>query len=189
MLFAPVIENMEIYASNRTINWTAPWYCHVPNLISLTRLITAIPAAVFLHFGFNTAFVLLMLFQMFGDKADGMLARRWRAETLIGRKFDTTADLLFFGSVGSIIFLNPAWLPLGLLFLPGVLLGAFVVMSGMAHNAEYSFPRRPIDHVSFVLYAALASLVYLPFWITSIITVIGASLIFISSILLAVRRT
>ena len=179
---------MELSANERAINWAAPWHCHVPNLISLTRLMTALPAAAFLYFRFDAMFILLMLFQMLGDKADGMLARRWGAETRIGRKLDTTADLLFFVSVGFVIFLNPKWNWIGLLYLPGIIIGAYVVLRGMVRGAEYSFPRRPIDHVSFVLYAALASLLYFPIWVTFLIASIGALLISVSSVLL-LRRT
>jgi len=178
---------MELSVNERAINWGAPWYCHVPNLISLARLVSAIPAALFLYFRFDAMFILLMLFQMFGDKADGMLARGWGAETRVGRKLDTTADLLFFASVGFVVLLNPAWNRIGLLYLPGIIFGIYVVFRGMVRGAEYSFPRRPIDHVSFVLYAALASLLYLPLWTTVAIASVGALLIFVSSILLLRR--
>jgi phosphatidylglycerophosphate synthase len=175
---------MGTLATERAINWANPWYCHVPNIISLTRLVSAIPAALFLYFRFDTLFLLLMLFQMFGDKADGMLARGLGAETRVGRKLDTTADLLFFGSVGLVIYLNPEWNWLGLLYLPGIAIGAYVVLRGMLRTTEYSFPRRPIDHVSFILYAALASLLYLPLWVTVVIASVGALFIFLSSVLL-----
>src|SRR3989344_2897243 len=169
---------MEVSANERAINWAAPWYCHVPNLISLARFIAALPAAAFLYFRFDTMFILLMLFQMIGDKADGMLARELGAETRVGRKLDTTADLLFF---------NPAWNLIGFLYLPGMIVGVYVVLRGMVRTTEYSFPRRPIDHISFVLYAALASLLYLPLWATLSIASVGALLIFVSSILLLRR--
>ncbi|HCM44060.1 TPA: hypothetical protein DIS55_03895 [Candidatus Kaiserbacteria bacterium] len=178
---------MEVSANERAINWAAPWYCHVPNLISLARFIAALPAAAFLYFRFDTMFILLMLFQMIGDKADGMLARELGAETRVGRKLDTTADLLFFGGVGFVIFLNPAWNWIGFLYLPGMIVGVYVVLRGMVRTTEYSFPRRPIDHISFVLYAALASLLYLPLWATLSIASVGALLIFVSSILLLRR--
>lgn len=182
------MQCMELSANERAINWAAPWRCHVPNLISLVRLVAALPAAVSLYFRFDASFLLFILFQMFGEKADGMLARKWSAETHVGRRLDTTADLLFFGSVGFVIFLNPVWIWLGLLYLPGILLGTYVVLRGMVRATEYSFPRRPIDHVSFVLYAALASLLYFPFWMTFVIAIVGALLIFASSILLLQRR-
>lgn len=178
------MPRMELSATERAINWTNPWYCHVPNLISLTRLVVAIPAAAFLYFRLDAFFILLMLFQMFGDKVDGMLARRWGAETRVGRKLDTIADILFFGSVGFVILINPEWSWLGFLYLPGTIMGAYAVFRGMIRAGEYSFPRRPVDHVSFILYAALASLLYLPLWATFMIASVGALLIFISSILL-----
>src|SRR3989338_4350564 len=99
---------MEVSANERAINWAAPWYCHVPNLISLARFIAALPAAAFLYFRFDTMFILLMLFQMIGDKADGMLARELGAETRVGKNRDATAAFFFCGGVGFVFFPIPA---------------------------------------------------------------------------------
>ncbi|MBI2670162.1 MAG: CDP-alcohol phosphatidyltransferase family protein [Candidatus Yanofskybacteria bacterium] len=157
---------------------------YIPNAISSARLISAIPAAIYFWLGANNLFLGFIIFQAVGDRLDGYLARRWNGASPKGKMLDTVADLTFFIGVYFVMFLKPGSISFALLYLPGVIWGTVVLTKRMIVEKKLFFPRRPIDHVSYILYFVLVSLLYWPFAVTFTLAVAGAVLILISSYML-----
>lgn len=69
---------------------------HIPNLVTLARALLAVPYFVVLAFPGSPramkAAVALFIVSMAGDVLDGWLARRWNAESVLGRVMDPFID-------------------------------------------------------------------------------------------------
>ena len=69
---------------------------HVPNIVTFARAGVAVPYFVVLAFPESApamrAAIALFLFSMMGDVVDGWLARRWNAESVLGRVMDPFID-------------------------------------------------------------------------------------------------
>lgn len=141
----------------------------------------AVPAAAYFWIGASGLFLGFIIFQAVGDRLDGYLARHWRVESVKGKMLDTVADLAFFIGVYFVMFLKSEYIIFALLYLPGVIWGAVMLMKRMIIEKKIIFPRRPIDHVSYALYLVLISLMYWPFALTFMLAAIGAFLILIST--------
>ena len=79
---------------------------HIPNLITLARAAVGMPYFVVLAFPESqeamAVAAALFLVSMAGDIADGWLARRWGAESVLGRVMDPFIDKVII--VGSLIY-------------------------------------------------------------------------------------
>jgi cardiolipin synthase len=67
----------------------------LPNALSLLRLAVALPIAVLILAGSQPAFVValaIFVVAALTDLADGALARRWHAQTVLGSHLDPLAD-------------------------------------------------------------------------------------------------
>ena len=157
---------------------------YIPSAISLARLVLAVPAAIYFWIGASGLFLGFIIFQAVGDRLDGYLARRWHVESVKGKMLDTVADLAFFMGIYFVMFLKPEYIMFALLYLLGVILGVAALVKRMIVDKKIIFPRRPIDHISYVLYLVLVSLLYLPFTVTFTLASTGALLVLISSYML-----
>lgn len=82
------------------------WRRHIPNLITLARAAVGVPYFVVLAFPESqeamAVAAILFLVSMLGDIADGWLARRWGAESALGRVMDPFIDKVIV--VGSLVY-------------------------------------------------------------------------------------
>lgn len=135
-------------------------FWNVPNLITSSRIISAIISSILLYLGIWLTFTyFLKLFEAVSDLADGWVARRFNCETKFGAKFDPVADkivvstsaaFIILVSLGFLAYLNKPYPKInvdnliiliyldGLLFLMGVLASQFglQVKSNVAGKAK-----------------------------------------------------
>ena len=69
-------------------------FSHLPNILSVIRLLLVLPVGLFLVEGRFEAALALFLFAALSDLVDGWLARRFAWESSLGRVLDPTADKL-----------------------------------------------------------------------------------------------
>jgi CDP-diacylglycerol--glycerol-3-phosphate 3-phosphatidyltransferase len=86
------------------VRWT------VPNLLSLYRLLAAVPLALLAISGNRSWFAWLLLLSLLSDAFDGLLARILRQRTIFGARLDNWADTatLWVGLAGLVRFAWPA---------------------------------------------------------------------------------
>lgn len=160
-----------------------------PNIISLSRLVFALPAAFYFAKSPKGIFLFFLIFQVIGDRLDGYLARRWQAISAEGKVFDTLADIGFFLGIYGVAISNPIYYPFYLFFVPGLIIGGVALMIRMVLlRKSFYFPPRPINHVSFLLYGAIFFLIYAtgsPY--TLAMTTVAGGAILISAIMLFYR--
>lgn len=161
----------------------------IPNIISATRLIIAVPAALALQANQAGLFLSLLLWQIVGDRLDGFLARRWKSESYKGKILDSAADITFFIVIFLVMLNDSHYYRLAVYFLPGIILGAVALVIRMAKlGRRFILPVRPINHVSFILYAAIISMFYYPDAVlTEGLGLIAAAAISISAVILFYR--
>ena len=67
----------------------------IPNLLSLFRLISVLPLTYFSLLNLKTPFLVFYPLAGFSDVIDGYLARKFKTESILGKKLDSLADNLF----------------------------------------------------------------------------------------------
>lgn len=134
-------------------------------------------------------FLFLLLWQVVGDRLDGFLARRWKSESYKGKMLDSAADITFFIGIFLVMLNASRYYWLAVYFLPGIILGAVALAVRMAKlGRRFILPVRPINHVSFILYATIISMLYSPDTVlTEGLGFIAAAAILISAIMLFYR--
>ena len=70
------------------------YFSHIPNFLTLVRLLLVVPVAYSILQGWYAAALLLFLFAALSDLVDGWLARRFAWESSFGRLLDPVADKL-----------------------------------------------------------------------------------------------
>lgn len=91
-------------------------YQHIPNVLTFSRLILAIPLAVVAFFSdlspaCHVLALGLMGYVIISDYLDGRLARRWRVVSDWGKKLDPVADkFVDVAMYLTLVFLQPTWL-------------------------------------------------------------------------------
>ena len=84
---------------------------HLPNVISLSRIVAIIPLYVLLAQGLRGWFAIGLAVCWASDFADGYLARRLHAESDLGRKLDSLSDHVQFVALAYwVVLLFPAFL-------------------------------------------------------------------------------
>lgn len=150
------------------------WVKPIPNLLTLARF-ALIP--VYLHFlwrGLIGEATLVYLLALLTD-VDGMIARRWNAETAFGAFFDPVVDALFMMfALGSLVWLGAAPLIPVALYFVSVL---FRALPSLAHfrvqkNAASTLLSKTIAFCGFgsVVLATLGT----PLLVTASLLVLGA---------------
>lgn len=102
-------------------------FSHLPNILSVIRLLLVLPVGLFLVEGRFEAALALFLFAALSDLVDGWLARRFAWESSLGRVLDPTADklLLLVSLIAlSLVGVLPFWATLALVGRDLVLLTA-----------------------------------------------------------------
>ena len=110
---------------------------HIPNILSLLRLL-GIPAMVFAlcrqnHSGFLTLYLLLGL----TDLLDGYLARRFGVTSKLGHLLDTVADFFYYGTaLWCLYYLVPGQMHPGTWLIPALILLLIigVIVGYIRHN-------------------------------------------------------
>lgn len=158
-------------------------------MISVVRFAIATPAAMAFSYNNTDLFLVLLFIQIVGDRLDGFLARRWRAQSTTGKILDTLADLAFFMGIFSVMLKTDHYYQLAAYFFPGIAVGALALNIRMVRlGRSFSFPVRPINHISFILYAAIVSMFYFPeSRATDWLMLAGAALITLSALILFYR--
>ncbi len=100
---------------------------HLPNLISVARLLLAAPVFFAIRAGENETALLLLAACLATDGADGFLARKWNAISDLGRMLDPLADKTVAGMVALSLFL---WRELPLWFLLAVVIRDALILLG-----------------------------------------------------------
>jgi len=105
---------------------------HVPNALSLARILAAPALVVCAVRGQETAFTWILVPALLSDIADGLIARAFKLQSPIGAILDSTADLLllfasFYGAWAFYPEIVAAHVPAGLL-----LIGAWLVQMAAA---------------------------------------------------------
>lgn len=68
---------------------------YIPNVITIARIISVVPVAWCLWFGFYKVALILLILAGLSDGLDGFLARRYQWFTRLGALLDPVADKLF----------------------------------------------------------------------------------------------
>ncbi|MFH1277223.1 MAG: CDP-alcohol phosphatidyltransferase family protein [Candidatus Eisenbacteria bacterium] len=87
---------------------------HLPNLLSITRALLALPVVFAIWAGSDGAALFLLGAALLTDVFDGCLARRWNASSGLGRILDPAADKALAAAVALALW---AWRGLPLWFL------------------------------------------------------------------------
>lgn len=76
---------------------------HIPNALSLFRLVAVVPAAVLIAYGQLVPAAILFAVAAATDYVDGALSRRWQVTSVFGQKIDQEADKVLVS--GTLLFL------------------------------------------------------------------------------------
>ncbi|MEK9195267.1 MAG: CDP-alcohol phosphatidyltransferase family protein [Patescibacteria group bacterium] len=71
-------------------------YLTIPNALTLLRILLLAPILIYFYSGFWFLTLGLFMISAITDMLDGMIARRWRMESQLGRMFDPLADKVTF---------------------------------------------------------------------------------------------
>lgn len=109
------------------------FYKQIPNILTFTRLIGAIPAGLMFYFG-NPYIALGLIGLLWGtDAIDGQIARKYKIESKLGADMDAIADkAMFLGSAIPLITTSPMLLLT--FFLEGVI--SAINVSGRAKGLD-----------------------------------------------------
>lgn len=120
---------------------------------------------------------------------DGYLARRWRAVSVTGKALDTFADVAFFLGILGVMLGDSSYSSFAIFYIPGIALGIAALGTRMMKLGRlFTFPSRPIEHVSFILYAAIVAMIYYQNNVfTMIFMIFGAIAILLSAVMLLYR--
>jgi cardiolipin synthase (CMP-forming) len=115
---------------------------HIPNLLSLIRMLLVVPVVVAMSQGRFRVAMLLVIIAAATDALDGQLARRFGWRTRLGEMLDPAADKLLVFSV-YIMFWQLALLPQALV--AAVLLRDLVILAGaiLIHLRTRAFESAP----------------------------------------------
>lgn len=127
-----VESNNDLMAKSPTI---LSFVKDLPNLCSLTGLLSAVLAIYFAILGNFPAAMIGLLFSVFFDWSDGIIARRMKGRTniqrLFGGQLDTLIDIVSFGICPAIILLSYSH------FSPWCLPGAFCIVAAGVLRLSY----------------------------------------------------
>ncbi|MCL2445974.1 MAG: CDP-alcohol phosphatidyltransferase family protein [Oscillospiraceae bacterium] len=154
---------------------------HVPNALSILRIVLA-PTLPLVAWRSNAyAFVALYAFIALTDLADGQIARRFNATSMLGSKLDTTGDALFmFFAVVSMFVAGLEFYPFPIrwfiiLLIPNIiykLANLFVVRARFGHyNAMHTLLNRIMGGVFVFLPPLFILLGNVNFWIVVVVSV------------------
>jgi len=84
------------------------WYKQIPNFLTLSRLLGAIPINVLFFAGNVMPAIILTLLLLSTDMFDGKLARKWNVESKLGADMDAICDkVMFLGLALPLVMVNP----------------------------------------------------------------------------------
>ena len=66
---------------------------HIPNILSLYRLISAPFILLLIYLGYENTFIILFVINQISDTLDGYIARKYKLESEIGSLLDSYADI------------------------------------------------------------------------------------------------
>ncbi len=106
-------------------------WLNVPNILSLSRIVFLPLLYIFVIFDMRLAFLITFIILGSTDYFDGLIARKFKVVSSVGKRLDSIADLFFYLSTAWFFYmLYAAYLMPNILFLVaflGVLLVSFIV--------------------------------------------------------------
>ncbi len=106
----------------------AGWKARIPDMLSYSRIVMAIPLLVIAYLELRVVFLVLYSLAMLTDCVDGFFARRWNVHSEQGAAADAVPDLVLgIASIPMLYFLVPAVFNYYLLPITGIAVCAVIV--------------------------------------------------------------
>lgn len=119
----------------RRINYTKKLKAHVANGITLLNLCFGILAIIFIAHEVHHYGVLFIFGAAFFDRFDGIVARKFNAESDFGKELDSLCDLVSFGIAPGLLIYETALYKLPSV---GMLLAVLYIVCGAVRLARYN---------------------------------------------------
>ena len=126
---------------------------YLANLISILRIVAAVPVFFLLYYEMNTIAVYLIIIAFISDFFDGYFARLFKATSELGKILDPVADKILLAAIGLALFVNgsiPLW------FIIVFILRDLFILIGSYYTRRKTQFVLPSNYTGKITYAVMA---------------------------------